>query len=104
MRLALALAASLALTACPPELGQACRQHSDCKAKGSWCARAELCTSGCDGGGPCAAGTACVVAGPREVCLPSCTADADCLKGFACRELPGGQVCVLADPLAKPPP
>ena len=99
---ATALAALVCLTACPPKVGDVCTQHSDCKVKNTYCSRAEICTVGCDDGGACASGTACVTQGPRDVCLETCTADADCPKAFSCRDLDGGRVCELTDPLAKP--
>ena len=92
----------LLVAACPSQPGDTCRQHSDCKLKGSYCARAEICTLGCDGGGPCPSGAACVSVGVREVCLETCTVDKDCPTDFACREVGAEHVCMLADPLAKP--
>ena len=99
---ALAGLACVLLLACSSRVGDTCRQHSDCKLEGGYCARVEVCLVGCDDGGACPAATACVDTGARAVCLQTCTSDAACPTGFVCRPRGDAQVCLFADPLAKP--
>jgi hypothetical protein len=102
MRMALGVAAALALAACGPTVGDACTINGDCgnglclqgaNAPGGYCS---LACQG-NGGGDCPNGTACVSDGTQGNaghCRRTCATSDDCRTGYSCTGTQGSdRVC-----------